>query len=274
MHMGKKKPQISFEEYYSNIFKDRWPSLKDALLSSSYSVAFERGLKKPYYMNIASVAVASIMPYCKKGMLLDMCAAPGGKTLVLATMMEKSVFVQANELSDVRRIRLNSVLSEYLSDDLKTNNGLQRVWASGYDAAGMARYYRDKYDRILLDAPCSSERHVLQSPKDLKKWTPARIKTLSIRQWALLSSAFLMLKYGGILIYSTCALLDAENDCVIDKLLAKYKNARILHIEVNKEFRFVTSVLSPPIEMRHGYAYLPDVHNGAGPMYFCIIGKE
>lgn len=254
---------MSFDAYYAEAFGSRWASLKEALLMPPLQVPFTQSLMKPYYMDVASVAVSSSMPTLDDGLILDMCAAPGGKTLVLASMMEKSVALQANELSSNRRARLHRVIQEHLSEEVRN-----RIEVTGYNASVMARFCKEKYDRILLDAPCSSERHVIASESAIKQWTPARIKTLSIRQWALLSAAFLMLKAEGFLIYSTCALLEAENDCIIDKLLKKYKGARVVNLE--EEF---TLPLRFPIKTRHGYAYLPDLHSGAGPMYFSLLSK-
>lgn len=257
------KKGMSFDEYYAEAFGNRWTTLKEALLFTPSQLAFSQSLLKPYYMDEASVAVASSMPALDEGLILDLCAAPGGKTLVLSSMVGKGVRLQANELSSNRRARLHRVIEEHLCEEAR-----QRIEVTGYDGSVMAKFCKEKYDRILVDAPCSSERHVIASPSAIKQWTPSRIKTLSIRQWALLSSAFLMLKISGFLIYSTCALLDVENDCVIDKLLKKYKNAKV--VELEEKLKLHTHF---PIKTRNGYAYLPDLHSGAGPMYFSLIEK-
>ena len=258
------KKGISFEAYYEQVFEDCWTSLKESLLAPSAQISFTHTLLKPYYMDEASVAVASSMPVLNDGLILDMCAAPGGKTLVLSSMMGKGVRLQANELSSNRRARLHRVIEEHLRKEVR-----EQIEVTGYDASIMAKFCKEKYERILLDAPCSSERHVISSSSAIKEWSPARIKTLSIRQWALLSAAFLMLKTGGFLIYSTCALLESENDCIIDKLLKKYPNARVVLPEM--EFKLHTK---SPIKTRHGYSYIPNIHGGAGPMYFSLLQKN
>ena len=258
-----KRGSEAFETYYSNIFGSRWLALREALLIPSFPLSYAENLKKPYYMDAASIAVGKAMPFLYEGMALDMCAAPGGKTLVLSNLLGDGATLQANELSRARRSRLISVIEEHLSDEAK-----KKVSITGYDAAKMARFSPSKYDRILLDAPCSSERHVLHLEKALNEWSPSRPKQLSIRQWSLLSSAFLMLKEGGFLIYSTCALLELENDLVIDRLLKKYENAQLVNeLTIIKEFK------EQPTSTRHGFMYAPDINNGIGPMYFCIIKK-
>ncbi len=269
LQLSCKKGATAFNAYYSEAFGERWGSLKEALLFPTSPVEFGEKLLKPYYMDVASIVVASSMPPLDEGEYLDMCAAPGGKMLVLASMMGKEAKIQANELSSNRRARLRRVIEEHLSEDVRN-----RIEVTGYDGSVMAKFCRDRYERILLDAPCSSERHVLNSPSALKIWSPARIKTLSIRQWALLSSAFLMLKQGGFLVYSTCALLDAENDLLIDKLLSKYEDAEIVKIEEDRTGINSLPKICNAEKTRHGIAYLPDRSFGAGPMYFSVIKKK
>ena len=70
-----------------------------------------------------------------------------------------------------------------------------------------------------LDVPCSSERHVFADEKYLDMWSPSRIKSLAIEQWALLSSAYRLLRNDGFLLYSTCALNPKENDLFIVSLM-------------------------------------------------------
>ncbi|HTX71337.1 MAG TPA: 16S rRNA methyltransferase, partial [Rectinemataceae bacterium] len=120
------------------------------------------------------------------------------------------------------------------------------------------------YDAILLDAPCSSERHVLADARALEEWSPARSRNLAARQWALLSSAFLMLKPGGCLVYSTCSLAPQENQGVVARLEGKYGG----------EFDF-----DPPEDGRceragAGMLMLPDRAGGAGPMFVCRLSKR
>ena len=258
-----KRGAVAFEAYYSNIFGSRWFTLREALLAPSSPVSYIENLKKPYYMDEASIAVGKVLPPLNEGIILDMCAAPGGKTLVLSNFLKDKATLQANELSRDRRNRLIAVIEEHVCDEIK-----KKINVTGYDASKMCKFAFSKYDRILLDTPCSSERHVLHLPKALNEWSPSRPKQLSIRQWSLLSSAFLMLKEGGILMYSTCALLELENDFVIDRLLKKYENANIV-----RDISAISLFKEQPTKTRHGFMYLPDVNNGIGPMYFCLISK-
>lgn len=253
----KLKGADGFENYYSNIFGDRWSFLKKALLEPVNYFKLEF-LNAPYYLDKASYFAATSLPKLESGLCLDMCAAPGGKALVLMTkVLSSKALLQANELSAKRRGRLKKVLNECLSYDT-----LNRVTVSGYDGSLMCKKKRNAYDRILVDAPCSSERHVLSGNKYLDQWTESRIKNLSQRQWALLSSSFLLLKENGFLLYSTCAISTQENDDVVEKLLKKYPEAKIVKIQVFEKAE----------PTKYGLIFLPD-KSGYGPLYFSLIQK-
>ncbi len=257
----------AFESYYDALFGNRWAGLREALLQETQPVAFSVRGGKPYYLDQASIYAAQALPPIDGGTCLDMCAAPGGKTLVIASRMGQDAQIQANELSRARRLRLLTVLNEYLPPDVRA-----RIEVTGYDAATLPRYRQACYDRILLDVPCSSERHVITDAKYLACWTPARIKMLAQRQWALLSAAFLLLKPGGFLLYATCALTDAENDGVVQKLLKKYGNEAIVRNSAHAiNGAGMASILGEKTVF--GCRFLPDTCGGAGPLYFSLIEK-
>ncbi len=262
--MPKKRSNVcgsaAFEAYYAALFEDRWPVLKESLLAPARSVAFDSGLLKPYYLDAGSVTAAEALPVLGARRVLDLCAAPGGKTLVTASRLDGDAVLTANERSRDRRMRLVRVLDEHVPPPLR-----ERITVCGRDAALWAKYERDAYDRILVDAPCSSERHVLASPVFLDQWTPARIRNLASVQWAILSSAFLVLKPGGLLLYATCALSPSENDGVVSRLLKKYPNAQTVQPAVPDTHQ------GEPTE--YGMHILPDMAGGAGPMYFSLIQK-
>ena len=95
---------------------------------------------------------------------------------------------------------------------------------------------------------------------------------LAQRQWALLSAAFLLLKPGGFLLYATCALTDAENDGVVQKLLKKYGNEAIVRNSAHAiNGAGMASILGEKTVF--GCRFLPDTCGGAGPLYFSLIEK-
>jgi len=250
----------AFEEYYLKTWNSRWPALRKSLLSPAAAIPYAEGLAKPYLLDRASVLAAAALRLPDSGNILDACAAPGGKSLVLASRMAEGAELLCNELSSERRRRLVNVLDEHLTPELR-----RRVRVSGFDAAaaGGKKNEWERFDAILLDAPCSSERHVLQSAAALSEWTSARPRSLARRQWALLSSAFLLLKPGGSLVYVTCALCPEENDGPCRKLMEKYSG----QVELD-EVDF-----SEGEKTRYGRLILPDAFDGMGPMYVARFKK-
>jgi 16S rRNA (cytosine1407-C5)-methyltransferase len=253
--------QTEFNSYYQNIYGTRWSILKEALLESSTPIAFAEGLALPYMMDEASVIAAKTLRLPEDGIILDACAAPGGKSLVIASLMNDEVSLLSNEFSSERRRRLVNVLDEHLSPEKRA-----QVQVSGFDAAaqGGRKSEHERFSAIMLDVPCSSERHVLGNEKALSEWTEARPKFLSNRQWSLLSSAFLMLKPGASLVYSTCSISPLENDAVVERLCKKYKeNVCIDKVD-----------FSIGEETQFGKIILPDRENNLGPMYVARFKKR
>ncbi|MDR2842070.1 MAG: 16S rRNA methyltransferase [Spirochaetaceae bacterium] len=259
----------NFDNYYRQIYGTRWDNLKKALCEKNAHHEFHGKLNKAYIMDKASVKAAvsltQVLDTCgtadNAGLLLDACAAPGGKSLVLADGMSASFDLLANEISSERRRRLVNVLDDYLPDSLRL-----RVKVSGFDAASAAGKKSNllRFAGILLDAPCSSERHVLANEKYLSNWTASRPLFLAQRQWALLSAAFLMLQPGAPLVYSTCAITSVENDNVAARLIKKYGDA--------------VELCPPDFEegekTEYGKIILPDSCEGMGPMYVARFVKK
>ena len=271
--------EAAFEEYYSALFGERWPALKAALLKESEPKAFVACKDGPaYYLDAASVLAAISLPLCGARNILDMCAAPGGKSLVLASRMKAASCLRCNERSFDRFQRLRKVVADHLPQETQG-----RVKISCGDGALLCKKESLLYDAILLDAPCSSERHVLNDPKYLAEWSPARVKSLAMQQWALLSSAYRLLNEGGYLLYSTCALNQSENSQVAARLLKKFPEARAVPLEELLAFQetgrkeaeaFFDVAALPKFEGQElGFSILPDAQGGAGPIYFCLFNK-
>lgn len=260
-----------FESYYSDIFGDRWPALKSSLAQEPRYAEWKAGGAESYFLDSGSVRAALMLPLSGANNILDMCAAPGGKTLVIASRMDQSAQLVSNERSPERKMRLVRVCDTCLPEQIRS-----RVTITGSDGAKLCLKQTESYDRILLDAPCSSERHVLADPKYLAEWTPSRIKTLAMEQWALLSSAYRLLVPGGYMLYSTCALTPAENDDVIARLVKKNPDVHIINsIGEQKDDigQFCSSALPSAEKTTYGFHVLPDVQKGAGPLYFSLVQK-
>lgn len=211
-----------------------------------------------YIMDPASVMVARALDVRSGDRVLDMCAAPGGKSLVLIEALKEEGEIYCNDLSPERRERLKKVVQQYVPRDIRN-----RVWVTGKDGVQFGLREPESFDRVLLDAPCSGERHILENAAAQAEWSPRRTEHLASRQYSLLSAALLALKPGGRVVYSTCSISPAENDDIVRKLLKKKKDA--------------VKLLEAPLGLggertEFGVAYMPD-HSGFGPLYFAVIEK-
>ncbi len=167
--------------------------------------------------------------------VLDLCAAPGGKTSHIADISENKInlFVNDNSKNRLHKLRqnLNRIgvnVSEYFL----------------INGAFISRKIDQKFDYILLDAPCSGEGLInLSKTKSLDTWSVAHIKRLSKLQKQLIGEAWRLLNPGGTLVYSTCTLAPEENEMVVDWLLRKNKNAEIVNLPICFQ-----DIISPSIE--------------------------
>ncbi len=168
-----------------------------------------------YIQNASSLLPVLALDLKPDHLILDACAAPGGKALFISDLLSSTKNLTVNDLSSQRIQRVLKIFEEYKKEKptYHTTN-----------AATLFKKYPEKFDRILLDAPCSSEKHVWQSSQHLKIWSPGRIRSLKQTQISLINGLFLALKPGGRIVYSTCAFTPEENEEVIEKFLKKYKD--------------------------------------------------
>ena len=140
----------SFEAYYRTIYRDRWDTLRKSLLEKRVTQPFTQGLRVPYRLDRGSVLAAKSLRLPPTGLILDACAAPGGKSLVIAAAMGPELSLLANEPSRERRRRLLMVLEEHLDPEKRC-----RIRVSGFDAASLVRSLRERnrFGGILWTRP-------------------------------------------------------------------------------------------------------------------------
>ena len=182
--------------------------------------------------------------------VLDLAAAPGSKTTQIATLMNNSGVLVANELSSSRIKALHSNLQRL---------GVSNTLISHFDGSVHGDYLENTFDAILLDAPCSGEGTVRKDPDAFKNWSVEHIDEITQIQKSLIRSAFMALKPGGELVYSTCALNGSENQGVCEWLLEEFKdNAQV--ISLSTLFPEADKALTP-----EGYLHIwPQIYNSEG----------
>ena len=251
-------PKLSFDDFYRAIWESRWDSLRKAMLSPEDDKASPEGLISPYYMDKASIEAALQLSPSPGDDVLDMCAAPGGKSIVLATLMKGTGSLTSNDRSPDRRERMRRAFESSLPEQWRGN-----IRITGHDASKWGVYEKDAYDRILLDAPCSSERHVINSPEHLSIWSPSRPKRLQALQYSMFTSAILALRKGGILVYSTCSINTGEDEEIVARFMKKHPG----------EAEEIGVELEGGEKRKHGMIVLPDKAGGRGPLYVAKLRK-
>lgn len=173
-----------------------------------------------YIQSIASqLAVAALDPQ-PGDTILDLCSAPGSKTTQMAIAMGKEGALLANDNNKKRIYRLQSNLEHQHCDDF--------VEIKNYSGQNYPKFYPEHFDRILVDAPCSSEaRFNTRYPKSINFWSRHKVKSMAKTQKRLLAAGVECLKPGGTLVYSTCTLAPEENELVLQKVLKQYQNIEV-----------------------------------------------
>ena len=175
---------------------------------------FEKG--SFYQQNLSSMIVPTVLDPKAGEMVLDMCAAPGSKSTQMAAMMNNKGQIVCVENVRDRFFRLKSVVALLGASNIKCQ------FVDG-------RKYRNQdqlFDKVLLDAPCSTEgRFSLLHKDSVKYWSPRKIKEMQHKQRGLILNAGRLLKPGGVLVYSTCTFAPEENESVVDWFLRKADGA-------------------------------------------------
>ena len=175
-----------------------------------------------YLQSLSSMLPPIIMQPKQSEDILDMAAAPGGKTTQIAAITENKSNITACELNNIRAERLKYNIEK---------QGATSVYVMNKDARTIDDYF--SFDRILLDAPCSGSGTLnLNDNNVFKYFTPKLIEKSSKTQLTLLKKALKILKPGKELIYSTCSILSCENEDIVNKAL-KGTNCEIIPIEFN-----------------------------------------
>lgn len=199
---------------FSNILIIKTPNIRLGLLPEHRNGFF-------VVQDVSSMIPALVLNPQPGDGVLDLAAAPGMKTVQMAEIMQNQGVIVA---VDSNRERLKG---------LRFNlNRLGIINTLVVNADG--RKFRSKklFDKILLDAPCSSEGVVRKRFDALRNWSPQLVEKKAVLQKQLIQNAFSMLRENGELVYSTCTLSPEENEEVVQFLLQKNKNAQVLPVQI------------------------------------------
>ncbi len=168
-----------------------------------------------YVQNLASQLPPLVLDPQPGERVLDLCAAPGSKTRQLVCLMGDEGEVAAVEAVRGRFFKLRANLKA---------QGATCVRTFHRDGTTVWRHRPEHFDRVLLDAPCSTEgRFRADDPETFRYWSPRKVKEMARKQGRLLFSAIQSLRPGGTLVYSTCTFAPEENEAVLSRMVAKFE---------------------------------------------------
>jgi 16S rRNA (cytosine967-C5)-methyltransferase len=171
---------------------------------------------KIVFQDEAAARVCMFLDPAEDETILDMCAAPGGKTFFMAQLMKNRGSISARDISE-RKIDAMRIEAVRL--------GAGNVMFGCADAVGYDAEDNERFDKVLADVPCTGTGIIRKKPEIKWNRKPGDIKELNIIQSRILKNAYRYLKYGGELVYSTCSIEREENEAVIEAFLSEEPGA-------------------------------------------------
>lgn len=178
----------------------------------------DRPSKHPYYyaglyylQEPSAMTPANVLPIEKGDIVLDACAAPGGKSLELASKLGDSGLLVSNDISVSRAYSLLKNLEL---------GGHKNIYVMAEDISKLSKKFVKSFDKILIDAPCSGEGMLRKDPSIIKEWEDKGNEYYANLQKDIVKSAVSMLKDGGMMVYSTCTFDKSEDEDIVSYILS------------------------------------------------------
>ena len=189
--------------------------------------------------------------------VLDLCAAPGGKSTLIQSFISNESLLVSNEVIKTRVAVLVENLSKWGNENVITTNNDPRDFArlNGF------------FDVLVIDAPCSGSGLFRRDPDAISEWSVAAVETCSMRQQRILSDSYACLKQNGILIYSTCSYSPEENENMCDWLLSQH-DLSSLKISMIPDWNIIET--KSETKGAFGYRFFPDKLKGEGFFIACF----
>ena len=193
-----------------------------------------------YYLQEPSAM--SVVPHLdiKEGdKVLDMCAAPGGKSTYILSKLNDTGLLVSNEINPTRIRALGENLERF---------GARNCIITNTDSNNLRKVFTGYFDKIVIDAPCSGQGMFRKDEVAITDWSYAKVLECQSIQKDIIRDGYDMLKNGGILVYSTCTFAKEENEDVINEFISEYENAKLIEMQriwphkVSGEGHFVAKI--------------------------------
>lgn len=168
------------------------------------------------------MAPAAVLPVCPGDKVLDLCAAPGGKSTELGARLQGEGLLVSNDISNSRAKALLKNLELF---------GIPNICVTSETPEKLTSVFGPYFDKILVDAPCSGEGMFRKDPDLIKSWLERGPEYYAPIQRQILKSAAAMLKPGGMLLYSTCTFAKLEDEDTIQWILEEEPDLELVPIE-------------------------------------------
>jgi tRNA and rRNA cytosine-C5-methylases len=192
-----------------------------------YYAPEEQPAKHPYYygglyyiQEPSAMTPASLLPIEKGDKVLDICAAPGGKSTELGARLGGEGLLVSNDISNSRAKALLKNIELF---------GIRNALILSEAPNKLAGYFPEYFDKILIDAPCSGEGMFRKSPAIMKNWEQYGVEYYNKLQKEIILFAAAMLKPGGYMLYSTCTFSPEENEGTISYLLEQFPEFHVVN---------------------------------------------
>ncbi|NXN18623.1 NSUN4 methyltransferase, partial [Indicator maculatus] len=231
------------------------------------------GLFDYYLLDAASLLPVLALNVQPDDCVLDLCAAPGGKTLAL---LQTGVcgHLAANDVSVSRTKRLCQVLRSYVPKEIR-----ETVSVTSYDGRDWQQVEGGTFHKVLVDVPCTTDRHsVMENENNIfHKMRTKERQMLPMLQLQLLVAGILATKPGGEVVYSTCSLSPLQNEYVIERAAEIAETQFNISVQVEDLSPFRTlfqDTFSFFSDCRLGELVLPHLTANFGPTYFCKLRRR
>ncbi|WP_297132185.1 RsmF rRNA methyltransferase first C-terminal domain-containing protein [Terrisporobacter sp.] len=211
-----------------------------------YDESIDRPGKNPlhesgaYYLQEPSaMSVVPKLDVQEGDKVLDLCAAPGGKSTYILSKLNNTGLLISNEINPTRIKALGENLERF---------GAKNCIITNTDSSNLKKVFTGYFDKIVIDAPCSGQGMFRKDEVAIKDWSYSKVLECQSIQKEIIRDGFRMLKKDGILVYSTCTFAKEENEYVIEEFINEFEDADLIEMhrlwphQVKGEGHFVAKI--------------------------------
>ena len=210
---------------------------------------------------MAAVAAVDIRPGMK---ILDLCAAPGGKSTQAAARLCGEGVIVSNEI-DRKRV---SILAQNIE-----RLGIRNAVITSTDSAEIGKTYNEEFDLVIVDAPCSGEGMMRKNPLAVSEWSIENVKMCAERQKEILKNIAHTVRRGGQLLYSTCTFAPEENEMQIASFLSENPDFHLIPVKDAVRESTADGLASFGEEMKVCRRFYPHVSRGEG-QFIALLQRD